>query len=130
MLNTDEIVVTGDFNTVLDSSKDRSGSHKFNNHPQAFCEIQEMAASFDLVDIWRLLNTNAIRYTWRRGRQASRIDYFLILFSLVPRIQECFIGESLKSITVWLHYKSTTYNMREDVVTGNSTYHFLRMTLS
>lgn len=85
-LQSNQIIITGDFNTVLDTNKDRSGLHKFNNHPHALREIQEMAASLDLVDIWRLLNKDTMRYTWRRGKQASRIDYFLISFSLVPKV--------------------------------------------
>ena len=56
-----------------------------------------MVASLDLVDIWRLLNKDMMRYTWRRGKQASRIDYFLIPFALVPRVLNCCIGDSLRS---------------------------------
>lgn len=96
-LQSNQIIITGDFNTVLDTNKDRSGLHKINNHPHALREIQEMAASLDLVDIWRLLNKDTMRYTWRRGKQASRIDYFLISFSLVPKVLNCCIGDCLRS---------------------------------
>lgn len=34
-LQSNQIIITGDFNTVLDTNKDRSGLHKFNNDPHA-----------------------------------------------------------------------------------------------
>lgn len=54
-MKIDQMVVTGDFNTVLDIAKDRSGLRKLYNHPHALSMIQEMVASLDLVDIWRWL---------------------------------------------------------------------------
>uniref|UniRef100_A0A3Q1HXH1 Endonuclease/exonuclease/phosphatase domain-containing protein n=1 Tax=Acanthochromis polyacanthus TaxID=80966 RepID=A0A3Q1HXH1_9TELE len=51
-IKVDQIIVTGDFNTVLDMKKDRSSYQKCNNHPHALREIQEMVASLELVDIF------------------------------------------------------------------------------
>lgn len=51
-------------------------------------------SSLDLIDIWRLQNPKQTRYTWRRGNQASRIDFF---FSLIPLIKKVEIKERFKS---------------------------------
>lgn len=82
---------------MLDIKKDRAGIHSLNNHPQSLYEILELKASLDLVDIWRFKNPDSKRYTWRRGQQASRIDYFLLSFSLVPKTLKCYIGDKLIS---------------------------------
>lgn len=111
-IKNNQIVITGDFNTVLDIKKDRLGLNKCNNHPHAHKEIQELMASLDLVDIWRLKNPDTIRYTWRRGRQASRIDYFLISFLLVPKTLKCYISDHLRSdhALVFLQINNSQYS--------------------
>ncbi len=53
--------------------------------------------SLDLIDIWQLKNPKKIRYTWRRRKQASRIDYFLVSFSLCSKISTTDISEHLLS---------------------------------
>ena len=40
----------------------------------------------ELVDIWRLKYPELVRYTWRRLNQASRLYYFLMPFSLAPKV--------------------------------------------
>lgn len=101
-------IIVGDYNTVLDVSKDRTGMHTFNYHPQALIEIKELIASLDLVDIWRFQNPDSIRYSWRRGQQASRIDYFLISFSLLPMVSKCNIGDRFRSDHVIITLQVTT----------------------
>lgn len=50
--------------------------------------------SLDLVNIWRL--QTLIQIDTHRG-QASRIDYFLISFSLASKVSKCIIGDCLRS---------------------------------
>ena len=47
-------IITGDFNTVMDSMIDRTGCHSDNYHPQALKAIQMLMSTLDLIDIWRL----------------------------------------------------------------------------
>ena len=53
----EEIIIGGDFNLVLDVEKDkRGGLAKI---------IRDFSENLGLTDIWRLLNPEAGRYTWR-----------------------------------------------------------------
>ena len=89
MLATDltEYVVVGDFNCVMDVDKDRKGS-RFNHN--RVCEFLNNALdTFELCDIWRVLNPNKCEYTWFRtnpSRHFARLDYFLISDSLCSRV--------------------------------------------
>uniref|UniRef100_A0A674ACN7 Endonuclease/exonuclease/phosphatase domain-containing protein n=1 Tax=Salmo trutta TaxID=8032 RepID=A0A674ACN7_SALTR len=79
----DSIIMVEPFNTFLNTSMDRKGNHTTNYHPQALKEIMDV---LELVDIWRLKYPDLVRYTWRRLNQASRLDYFLMSFSLAPKV--------------------------------------------
>lgn len=92
-----QIIIAGEFNTFPDTEKDWAGTHILYNHPLAANEMEDVKASLDLVDIWRFQHSDSLRYTWRRGQRASRIDYFLISFSLVPKALTCHIGDKFRS---------------------------------
>lgn len=92
-----EIVIVGDFNVALDKRSDRKGNTAIDYHPHALKSIQNVIDAFDLIDIWRFKNPNLTRYTWRRQNQASRIDYFLISFSLINKVTGVSIEDKLRS---------------------------------
>jgi exonuclease III len=77
--------MVGDLNMVLNTYMDRKGNHTSNYHPQALKEIMNVVDILELVDIWRFKYPDLVRYTWRRFSQASRLDYFLMSFSLAPK---------------------------------------------
>lgn len=91
------LIMTGDYNTVLDVDLDRKGIQTKNYHSRAYNAISGLMTSLDLIDIWRLQNPKQTRYTWRRGNQASRIDYFLTSFSLTPKMNKVEIKERFRS---------------------------------
>ena len=76
---------------------DRTGNSSVNYHPHAHGAIQTLMSSIDLTDIWRLKNPPKIRYTWRRKKEASRIDYFLISFTLCSKTFMTDISEHMRS---------------------------------
>ena len=78
----DSIITVGDLNTVLNTSMDRKGNRTTNYHPRALKEIMNVMDILELVDIWRLKYPDLVRYTW----ETSRLDYFLIPFSLAPKV--------------------------------------------
>jgi len=90
-------IIVGDFNTALNSNLDRAGHQTSNYHPNCLQAINSLCANLDLVDIYRYHHPTAVRYTWRRRLQASRIDYFLTSFSLTPSIENVKIEDSLRS---------------------------------
>ena len=53
-------------------------------------EVDAIREDFELADIWRVLNPEASRFTWRRENPEiqCRLDFFLISLSLCPEITE------------------------------------------
>jgi len=90
-------IIVGDFNTTLNSELDRAGHRSSVYHPNSRNAINSICANLDLLDIFRYNYPSTVRYTWRRRRQASRIDYFLISFSLTSFVDKVVIEDSLRS---------------------------------
>ena len=82
-----EIILAGDFNLVMDVAKDKKGG-KSMTHRNSLKVIQNIRDNFDLTDIWRDLNPEERRYTWRQNKPEIRcgLDFFLISVSLPGRI--------------------------------------------
>ena len=83
----EQIIFGGDFNLILDPDKDKSGGNKPKHH-KSLKRLESINENLDLVDIWRILNTDARRYTWRRKNPTfqCRLDFFLISSSLCTNI--------------------------------------------
>ena len=77
-LNNANIIFGGDWNLVLDPSIDYC-NYKHNNNPKAQEKVIEISADLELVDVWREINPEILRYTWRRPNppQQARLDFFL-----------------------------------------------------
>jgi hypothetical protein len=75
-----QIIMLGDYNTVLRTSMDRKGNHSMNYHHRALKEITNIMDTLEIVNIWRLKTPNLVRYTWRRLNQAIHLGYFLVSF--------------------------------------------------
>jgi len=75
----DNIIICGDWNLVMNFSLDYC-NYKRNNNVKAQEQVETMMFNLDLVDIWRELNPELRRYTWRRSKpfQQSRLDFFAI----------------------------------------------------
>lgn len=60
-----KLFLAGDFNLVLDTNKDKMGGlHKtYQNNVQVYHEYEN---ALDVVDVWRTLNKEDRRFTWRR----------------------------------------------------------------
>ena len=58
--------VGGDFNTILDHVLDGQGGNSKRKDSGKIGE--DMSAEFDLVDIWRIRNPTATRFTWRQNK--------------------------------------------------------------
>ena len=77
--NCEDIIVGGDFNLVLDVEKDKKGGLA-RTHYKSLEVINNFSENLDLVDVWRALNPNSLRYTWRQRKPEihCRLDFFLI----------------------------------------------------
>ncbi|KAL2081000.1 hypothetical protein ACEWY4_022853 [Coilia grayii] len=77
-------IVTGDFNATLCPSQDRSTVPP-GTLPLSSLSLKRFVTDLNLVDIWRLQNTDVKAYTFHSGRHgtSSRIDYIFISSSLI-----------------------------------------------
>ena len=82
-----EVIMGGDFNLVMDVQKDKNGGNA-TTHRNSLKEVQSIANSLDLIDVWRTLNPDGKRFTWRRTKPEvhCRLDYFMISSSLTTAI--------------------------------------------
>lgn len=88
-LQNPNILIGGDWNLVLNPSLDYC-NYRHNNNPKAQEKVAEMSAELELVDIWREINPEVLRYTWRRLNppQQGRLDYFLVAESLISLVKD------------------------------------------
>ena len=86
------IIVTGDFNLLLNPLIDGK-NYKHINNPNARQNVLKMMAELDLYDVWREENVDKNIYTWRRKLQSGeiqmgRLDFFLVSGDLITYTKE------------------------------------------
>ena len=71
----------------MDIKKDKRGG-RASTHKNSVEEVKEICETWDVVDIWRLLNPGEERYTWRQKKPhiQCRLDFFLTSQSLIGNI--------------------------------------------
>ena len=97
-LNTQYIIIGGDFNLVIDKDLD-SMNYKHLNNSQARKELLRLIETLSLVDIFRENAPNLRRYTWRRKNpiKQARLNYFLISETLMNRVPQIKFENSYRS---------------------------------
>ena len=116
-----QLIIGGDFNAHLDPELDSAGGKTIRK--DSVKNIIDIKLAFDLVDIWRIRNTDKKQYTWRQKRPLiqRRLDYWLISDCLQDIIEHTDIIPSIKSdhsaITLQI-------NSIEDQVRGPSHWCF------
>ena len=94
------IVLGGDFNAFLNKDLDKKGgtNEDVSNYSK---QIIDFMNEFNLVDIFRILNPETNRYTWRGhtrgGHVSSRLDYWLISTHLIYNVIDADIHPSIRS---------------------------------
>ena len=100
--NPDFCVFGGDWNVVLDQTKD-TVNYVNENNLQARKTILDIMEGESLTDIWRDNHTNEKLYTWfRKGEdknrkkivKAARLDFFLVSENLTPYVDKTSIDFS------------------------------------
>ena len=94
----DKIIMGGDWNLVLDPNLDYH-NYKNVNNIKAKDKVVEIMDEFNLCDIWREINPEMLRFTWRRQNpvQQARLDFFLISETLLIEVEETDILISYRS---------------------------------
>lgn len=69
------------------------------NNPKAREKVLEMVSTHNLLDVFREISPDELRYTWRKPNpfKQARLDFFLISQSLLSMIEECNILTSYRS---------------------------------
>ena len=95
---TDHILITGDLNLVLDPKQD-SDNYRHINNPNARKQLIETLEKHNLFDVFRKMNPQLRRYTWRRKNpmKQARLDYFIASAKLMDIISSCQIKPGYRS---------------------------------
>ena len=86
----DEVIMFGDRNFVLNPELDTE-NYVHANNPNARRIILNYMEEESLLDVWRIMNGNCKKFTWRRlntVRTQARLDYFLVSESLPHYVTE------------------------------------------
>lgn len=69
------------------------------NNPKAREKVLEMVSTHNLLDVFREISPDELRYTWRKPNpfKQARLDFYLISQSLLSMIEECNILTSYRS---------------------------------
>lgn len=126
-LKIPNLILAGDWNLVLDPTIDYC-NYKRTNNVKAQEKVEEIIADHCLVDIWRELNPQLQRFTWRRTNpfQQSRLDFFLISENLCNTVRDTDITPGYRTdhsmLTLELSFGEDCNNKKRH--TGNLTAHF------
>ena len=102
--NMDEVgnnyqILGGDYNLVLDLNQDKKGGRLQTNENSRRFLLTWMEDN-DMIDIFRLHHPDTFKFTWNRRQPTPifcRLDFFLISFSLVEKVQSSNILPGFRS---------------------------------
>ena len=94
----DEIILAGDFDLALDIFKDKNGGVP-TTHSNSLKVLKSFQDNLELTDIWRDLNPEEKRYTWRQNKPEvhCRLDFFLVSVSIAGRVSKADILPGYKT---------------------------------
>ena len=83
---------------ILDLDKDKKGG-RYKTYTRSVKTFKEFIAKLDLIDAWRVLNPNTLRYTWRwkKPEIQCRLDFVLASQSLMCNITHADIMMGFKT---------------------------------
>ncbi|CAG2248802.1 unnamed protein product [Mytilus edulis] len=93
------LVLGGDFNTILNPFLDKMGGSKYNTPAKYTSKLEDFIEEFELCDIWRTQNVDSRLYTWRQRTPLiqCRLDFWLISNFLSSSVTKTSIVPSIKS---------------------------------
>ena len=91
-------IIGGDWNMIQNFDLDTFNYEKWNNK-RASKNLENKKIEFELVDIWRIKNTNTKIFRWwkKTPRKAGRLDYFLVTEQLITTIGKVEVLSPYKS---------------------------------
>lgn len=117
-----DLILGGDFNMCPDPVIDRNAS-KFKQTLKVTESFQTFRDNLNLIDIWRVLNDDMKRYTWRgntkSGRASSRIDLWLVSSNIVFDLENTKISSSILTDHSIINLN---LNLKEEQKRGNGNW--------
>ena len=112
--SSDNIIIGGDWNTVLDTLDKKGGQDRLKE--KVISEIHTLMDYFEINDIWRIKHPNKSQFTWRQKTPLiqCRLDYFLISSVLLDFVKDSSIISSVRSdhSGVFLSFHNIDSNVR------------------
>lgn len=96
-IEDESIICGGDYNVCMNPSLDK---YQGSGDPSEYANnIQNLCVNFNLIDIWRCLNPEIKRFTWRQNNplRQSRLDYWFVSVNLLYNVIDCDIKPSFRS---------------------------------
>ncbi len=102
-------IIGGDFNLVMNVTDDKKGGNP-KTHEKALGILKAWCEDGELIDIWRQQHPDTFQYTWKQSkpRVFCRLDFFLVSFGMVNRIQSSKIIPGFKSDHSFVKIKIVT----------------------
>jgi exodeoxyribonuclease-3 len=98
---TKPVIVCGDFNVAhksIDLARPKANYNKSAGHMQEEIDGMDAYTSSGLVDTYRMINNDEVKYSWWSYRGGARdrnvgwrIDYFLVSESIADKVEDAFI---------------------------------------
>ena len=85
-LETENLIIGGDFNEVLDPVLERKNSGVVNKSRKYRSGLSDLMDRCAITDVWRIRHSKTRRYSFHRKAQASRIDFWLISDHLLNKV--------------------------------------------
>lgn len=112
---SDHLFIAGDFNCILDPTKDRLPVHNLSMSKQAKT-LSSLCQDIGYSDVWRCLNPANLEFTFFSSphKSYSRLDYFFVPSINISRIISCSIGNIVLSdhAPLYLVYNFTNKDPR------------------
>ena len=91
-------IAAGDFNLIMDPSKDTQSARQHSSN-QAAKIMRGAVKEIGLTDVWRALHPKERDYTFfsKVSCKYSRLDYFFMFKNHISMVTECHIGEIMLS---------------------------------
>ena len=117
-MSNSNIILGGDLNSVLDPVLDRQ--HSQTSSSKSSVTLNNLMQSYNLVDIWRLLNPTAKYFSFFSAvhKSYSRIDYFILDSKHLTQIVDCkyhyilISDHAPVSVKLKLNYKRGEFSWR------------------
>ena len=96
-LPSENIIIGGDLNFVMDLKKDSNYVH--NNNPNAKTKFIDIMKKYDLADVWRHFHPDELQFTWlkRNPLKFGRLDMFIASDHLLPNLSNCVISPGYRT---------------------------------